>query len=100
MRDDLAAAKNALDATQQRSKAYADKHRREVPLAVGDDVLLNTKHLNLKTPLYRTRKLMPRYVGPFEVLERIGAVVYRLRLPDTMNRPHDVFHVSLLKPYR
>ena len=43
---------------------------------------------------------MPRYVGPFEMLERIGAVAYRLRLPDAMRRIHDVFHVSLLRPYR
>ncbi|GJR27909.1 hypothetical protein Tco_1104141 [Tanacetum coccineum] len=42
-------------------------------------------------------KLSPRYVGPFEVLERIGPVAYRLRLPDELVGVHDIFHVSNLK---
>jgi hypothetical protein len=42
-------------------------------------------------------KLSPRYVGPFEVIERIGAVAYRLRLPESMSQIHDVFHVSTLR---
>ncbi|GKD74634.1 hypothetical protein Tco_1332916 [Tanacetum coccineum] len=39
-------------------------------------------------------KLAPRYVGPFEILERIGLVAYRLRLPEELNGVHDTFHVS------
>nr|GEX99003.1 putative reverse transcriptase domain-containing protein [Tanacetum cinerariifolium] len=42
-------------------------------------------------------KLAPRYVGPFEILERIGLVAYRLRLPEELNIVHDTFHVSNLK---
>ncbi|GJW84136.1 hypothetical protein Tco_0157281 [Tanacetum coccineum] len=42
-------------------------------------------------------KLAPRYVGPFEILERIGLVAYRLRLPKELNSIHDTFHVSNLK---
>ncbi|GKB34282.1 retrovirus-related pol polyprotein from transposon TNT 1-94, partial [Tanacetum coccineum] len=42
-------------------------------------------------------KLAPRYVGPFEILERIGLVAYRLRLPEELNSVHDTFHVSNLK---
>ncbi|GJU37904.1 hypothetical protein Tco_1186258 [Tanacetum coccineum] len=41
-------------------------------------------------------KLAPRYVGPFEILERIGLVAYRLRLPEELNSVHDTFHVSNL----
>ncbi|GJW62256.1 hypothetical protein Tco_0111591 [Tanacetum coccineum] len=42
-------------------------------------------------------KLAPRYVGPFEILERIGPVAYRLRLPEKLSGVHDTFHVSNLK---
>ncbi|GJV09431.1 hypothetical protein Tco_1347087 [Tanacetum coccineum] len=42
-------------------------------------------------------KLAPRYVGPFEILKRIGTVAYRLRLPEELIGVHDTFHVSNLK---
>ncbi|GAV59945.1 Chromo domain-containing protein [Cephalotus follicularis] len=44
-------------------------------------------------------KLSPRYVGPFEILERIGEVTYRLALPQSLSHVHTVFHVSLLRKY-
>ncbi|GKE09903.1 hypothetical protein Tco_1413454, partial [Tanacetum coccineum] len=42
-------------------------------------------------------KLAPRFLGPFEILERIGPVAYRLRLPEELSSVHDTFHVSNLK---
>ena len=44
-------------------------------------------------------KLYPRFVGPFEIVERKGPVAYRLALPDSLRRMHDVFHVSILRHY-
>ena len=44
-------------------------------------------------------KLSPRYMGPYEIVERIGEVAYRLRLPPELARIHDVFHVSMLRKY-
>ena len=42
---------------------------------------------------------MPRFIGPFEILERVGTVVYRLALPPSMSSVHEVFHVSMLRRY-
>jgi len=90
-------AKDCLTRAQQRQKAYADKGRRDASYQVGDKLLLNTKNIRFSSP--GAPKLMPRWVGPFPVLERIGTLAYRLELPASMQM-HPVFHVSLLQPYR
>jgi Chromo (CHRromatin Organisation MOdifier) domain len=58
---------------------------------------LRTKNLKLKT--IGTRKFLPKFIGPFQILQRIGKVAYKLELPDSM-KCHPVFHVSLLHTYR
>nr|GFD28240.1 hypothetical protein [Tanacetum cinerariifolium] len=45
-------------------------------------------------------KLSPRFIGPFEILDRVGEVSYRLALPPQLSHVHDVFHVSLLRGYK
>ena len=44
-------------------------------------------------------KLSPRYIGPFEIVERIGPVAYRLNLSEEISRVHNVFHISMLRNY-
>ena len=44
-------------------------------------------------------KLSPRYIGPFEILERVGAVTYQLALPPSLSGVHEVFHISMLQKY-
>ena len=44
--------------------------------------------------------MSPRYIGPYEVIERVGPVAYRLALPIELSQIHDVFHVSMLRRYR
>ena len=44
-------------------------------------------------------KLSPRYIGPYEILERIGELAYRLELPPELSRLHDVFHICMLRKY-
>ena len=45
-------------------------------------------------------KVSPRYIGPYEIIEKIGQLAYRLALPPELSRIHDVFHVSMLRRYR
>lgn len=90
-------AKELLHAAQSRQKQYADRKRREETYVVGDDVLLATKNVTFKNP--GTKKLLPRFIGPFKVAKVISPVAYRLTLPESM-QCHDVFHVSLLRRYK
>ena len=61
-------------------------------------MLLSTKHLRLRS----SRKLQPRYIGPFRIASRIGSTAYKLDLTGQqgLRGIHDVFHVSLLRPFR
>lgn len=89
-------AKQRLEAARQRAKHYADKHRADVVLTEGQEVMLSTKYIQLKVP--GVNKLLPKYVGPFKVAKVLSDVSYKLELPACM-RCHPVFHLSLLKPY-
>jgi hypothetical protein len=89
-------AKKHLIVAQQRQKFYADKNRQEVSFEVDQQVLVSTANIKLKVP--GVRKLLPRWIGPFRVVQRIGVVAYHVHLSDTF-KIHDVFHVSLLRPY-
>jgi hypothetical protein len=97
IREGISRFKTLLHDTQQRMKVFADQNMREVEYSVGDKLLLSTKYLNLKNP--GARKLLPQWVGPFTVLERIGPMAYRLELSATM-KVHPVVYVLLLHPYR
>ncbi|GKE65507.1 putative reverse transcriptase domain-containing protein [Tanacetum coccineum] len=76
---------------------YGRKWRKPLEVEVGDRVLLKVTPWKGVVRFEKKSKLAPRYVGPFEILERIGHVAYRLRLPEELNSVHDTFHVSNLK---
>jgi hypothetical protein len=64
-----------------------------VQYALGDEVLLSTKNIKIKSA--GTRKLLPRWLGPFIITQEVNEVAYKLELPASL-KIHPVFHVSLL----
>ena len=70
--------------------------RRPLEFEVGDHVFLKVMPKGGVVRFGKRGKLSPRFIGPFEVLERIGTVAYRLALPPSMTGFHEVFHVSML----
>nr|GEZ41251.1 putative reverse transcriptase domain-containing protein [Tanacetum cinerariifolium] len=75
----VAVAKEKLKEARTRQKSYADKHHR---------------HFGIKS------KLSPRFIEPFEILDRVGEVSYRLALPPLLSHVYNVFHVSLIRGYK
>jgi len=88
-----------LQAAQYRPKSYVDVHRRPLTFDVEDHVFLKVSPLKWNLRFGQKGKLAPRYIGPFEILERVGSIAYRLALPPTLQGIHDVFHVSQLRRY-
>ncbi|KAK1414363.1 hypothetical protein QVD17_16561 [Tagetes erecta] len=95
----VAIAREKLKEAQSRQKSYADQHRRELEFKVGDHVFLKVSPCRGVRRFGIKGKLSPRYIGPFEILERVGEVSYRLALPPQLSHVHNVFHVSLLRGY-
>ncbi|GKA04991.1 putative reverse transcriptase domain-containing protein [Tanacetum coccineum] len=95
--DKVVLIKEKLKAARDSQKSYADNRRKPLELEVGDCVLLKVSPWKGVIRFRKKGKLAPRYVGPFEILERIVPVAYRLRLPKELRSVHDTFHVSNLK---
>ena len=91
--------RSKMQAAQSRQKSYADNRRRPLAFEVGDKVLLKVSPFKGVARFGQKGKLRPKYVGPYEILERVGEVAYRLALPPSLANVHDVFHVSQLRKY-
>ncbi|KAL0537554.1 hypothetical protein IC582_026533 [Cucumis melo] len=85
--------------TQSRQKSYVDVQCKDLEFDVVDMVFLKVAPMKGVLRFEKKGKLSPRFVGPFEILERIGPVAYRLALPPSFSSVHDVFHVSMLRKY-
>ena len=86
-----------LRAAQSRQKSYSDKRRGPLKFEVGDHVYLRVSPTKGVQRFGIKGNLAPRYIGPYEIIEKCGPVAYRLRLPSQLAAIHNVFHVSQLK---
>ncbi|GJS08714.1 putative reverse transcriptase domain-containing protein [Tanacetum coccineum] len=89
--------KDRLKVVRDRQKGYADKRRKPLEFSIGDYVLLKVSPWKGVVRFGEKGKLAPRFFRPFEIMEKVGLVAYRLDLPEELNIVHDTFHVSNLK---
>ncbi|GJY17206.1 reverse transcriptase domain-containing protein [Tanacetum coccineum] len=89
--------KDRLKTARDHQKSYADRIRKPLEFKEGYHVMLKVAPWKGVVHSRKKGKLAPRFVGPFEITERISKVTYRLRLPQELNNVHDTFHVSNLK---
>src|SRR5437588_6061401 len=88
---------DTLEETKRRMGKYYDQGKLDLPdMSIRDIVMLNAKNIRTKR---LTKKLAPKFYGPFKILEKIGTRSYRLEL-DQRWRIHNVFHISLIEPYK
>ena len=74
--------------------------RKDIEYEVEDKVFLKVSSWKKILHFGRKGKLSPICIGPYEILERVASIVYRLALPLELTKLHDVFHVSMLRRYR
>jgi hypothetical protein len=86
-----------LKVAQSLKKSYADRRQRELSFNVGDFAYLKVSPMRGLKRFQVRGKLVPRFIGPFKILKRMGEIAYRLELPLQLSAVHDVFHVSQLK---
>jgi hypothetical protein len=93
----VADIREKMKATQSRQNSYADKKRREASFNPGDFAYLKVSPIRGTRRFQVHEKLAPRYIGPYKVLKRAGAIAYRLELPEEMSDIHPVFRISQLR---
>ncbi|KAL6209665.1 hypothetical protein ACLB2K_020605 [Fragaria x ananassa] len=72
---------------------------KDLEFQVGDWVFLKLSPWKWVIRFGKRGKLSPRYIGPYEIIERVGSLAYRLVLPPELSRIHNVFHVSMFRKY-
>ncbi|XP_075077437.1 uncharacterized protein LOC107815846 [Nicotiana tabacum] len=97
--DNVQLIRQRLLTTQSRQKSYAYKRRRDLVFTIGDKVFLRVSPMKGVMRFGKRDKLSPMFIGLYEILDRVGAVAYRLVLPLELSFIHPVFYVSILRKY-
>ncbi|GJX44107.1 putative reverse transcriptase domain-containing protein [Tanacetum coccineum] len=92
-----ACIKQRIQTTRDRQKSYADLKRKPMEFQVRDKVMLKVSPWKGVVRFGKRGKLNPRYVETLKVLKKVGAIAYKLELPQELSRVHNTFHVSNLK---
>ena len=88
-----------LKIANDRQKSYADNRRRDLQFEIGDQVFLKISPWKGVLRFGKRGKLSLRYIGPYEIVSKVGPIAYKLKLPPELSRIHDTFHVSMLRKY-
>jgi hypothetical protein len=99
MEDKMKKIRQRIKEAQDQQKIYADAHCFDCSYEVGDRVFLRIKLHKSSINFGNGAKISPRFMGPFEIVEKKGPTAYQLALHDSLRCMHDVFHVSILRHY-
>ncbi|XP_057452569.1 uncharacterized protein LOC130744397 [Lotus japonicus] len=85
--------------SQSHQKSYAENMRKELEFQAGDHVFLRVTSMTGVGRAIKSKKLTPKFIGSYQITERVGPVAYRIVLPPFLSNIHDVLHVSQLRKY-
>jgi len=88
-----------MKTAQSRQKSYADQRRRPLEFEEGDHVFLRVTPTTGVGRALKSKKLTPKFIGPYHILCRVGLVAYQIALPPNLSNLYSVFHVSQLRKY-
>ena len=85
--------------SQDHQKSYYDKRRKPLEFQVGEHIFLKISPVTGIGRVLKSQKLTPKFLGPYQILRKIGPVAYEIALPPNLSNLHPVFHVSQLRQY-
>ena len=88
-----------MRASQSRQKSYHDKRRKDLEFSEEDHVFIRVTPMTGIGRALKSKKLTSCFIGPFQIMKKVGKVTYRIALPSSLANLHDVFHVSQLRKY-
>ena len=89
-----------LKVSTDRQKSYDDMRRKDIRYEIGEFFFFESITLEEANEIWEKGKLRPRIIGPYEVIEKVGPVAYKLALPLELENIHNIFHVSMLRRYK